>query len=166
MATRRFGLMSDTHGSVHPAIFDKFAGVEAILHAGDVGDDHVLTELRLIAAVHAVAGNVDYSTPQLPLVRVVDLPFGKVGIAHGHRYSDDREARVRDLLGTFEPQKVRLVLYGHSHIPHLEVRKGIHIVNPGAASRPRFGVPSYICLLEWEEDHDLLNFQFQSLRWS
>ncbi len=166
MAKRRFGLLSDTHGAVHPALFERLADVENILHAGDVGGEDVLAELRLLASTHAVCGNVDYPSADLPETRVVDLPFGRVGIAHGHRYPTDREARARALLDTFAPNDVRVILHGHSHLQLLDFRNGVWVVNPGSAGHPRFRTVASFCLLEWESDHDLLRFDFQPLSWS
>src|SRR5690606_23566081 len=56
----RVGLISDTHGRLRPEVFDIFAGVDRIVHAGDVGDRDILIELAAIAPVTAVWGNVDY----------------------------------------------------------------------------------------------------------
>ncbi len=53
------GLISDTHGLLRPEVFDVFHGVDLILHAGDVGGREIVTQLRTIAAVHAVYGNTD-----------------------------------------------------------------------------------------------------------
>lgn len=161
----RIGLISDTHGTVHRDVHCLFDGVEAILHGGDVGDG-VLEELGAIAPVYAVQGNTDYSSPELPLQRVVDLPLGKVALAHGHRQPDEKEARVRALLKTFEPNGVRIILHGHSHQQYLEYRQRVWVVNPGAAGRPRFGVMASVCVLEWQRDRDLLRFDFQPLDWS
>ena len=58
-ARRVIGLISDTHGLVRPELHGALAGIELLLHAGDVGDDDVLDELSLIAPVVAVYGNTD-----------------------------------------------------------------------------------------------------------
>lgn len=166
MALRRYALMSDTHGKVHPRFHEILTGVEAVLHAGDVGGEEVLVELRIHASVHAVAGNVDMSSADLPPWRVVEMPFGKVGIAHGHRQSAEQWERSHQLREMFAPKGVRLILHGHSHLAFLDYRSGVYVVNPGPAGRPRFGDPSGFCLLEWDSERDLLRFDFQPLDWS
>ena len=61
------GLVSDTHGQLRAGVHAAFAGVEMILHAGDVGGQEILDELRMIAPVKAVHGNVDPDDdPMLP----------------------------------------------------------------------------------------------------
>lgn len=162
---RSFGLISDTHGILHRDVYTHFAGVEAILHAGDLGDYGVKTELDLIATTHAVAGNVDPVLPDWPESRVVELPFGKVGIAHGHLFSTDRERRAAELMKYFSSNDVRLILFGHSHLPSVEWRSGVWLVNPGSAGRPRFRQPSSLMVLRWDADRDLLHYDFRELDW-
>src|ERR1700754_4825643 len=55
----RIGLISDTHGLVHPRVPELFANVDHIIHAGDVGGAHVLAALRALAPVTYVDGNND-----------------------------------------------------------------------------------------------------------
>lgn len=169
MAVRTFGLISDTHGRVHPDVHRHFASVEAILHAGDVGGEEVLEELGTLAPVFAIAGNVDDPSDALPDLRAVTLPFGCVGMAHGHQLPADREARFKGLVSLFSADGPRLVMHGHTHLPHLEFREhrigNLWLVNPGSAGLPRFGGPSMLALLRWDSDRDLLSFDFQSLFW-
>lgn len=58
------GLLSDTHyperlAHLPPALFDVLAGVDLLLHAGDVGELAALSQLSQIAPVVAVHGNDD-----------------------------------------------------------------------------------------------------------
>jgi putative phosphoesterase len=161
---RRFGLISDTHGSVHRSVFEHFSGVEVILHGGDVGTG-VLEELTAIAPVHAVCGNTDSGALGLPLAAVVELPFGKAGIAHGHLQAVDLARRFDELHRLFLPNAVRLIVTGHSHIQHLQQRDGVWLVNPGAATRPRFRQQSGLCILHWDEKADTLRFDFRPIDW-
>ncbi|HEV8598014.1 MAG TPA: metallophosphoesterase family protein, partial [Gemmatimonadales bacterium] len=55
----RLGIIADTHGLLRPEVFEVFKHVDRILHAGDVGDLDILTELEAIAPVTAVWGNTD-----------------------------------------------------------------------------------------------------------
>lgn len=131
------GLVSDTHGLVRPGIFDALRGVSRILHAGDVGGRHVLDELRAIAPVVAVYGNVDPPGPPLEAQQVVDAEGLSIHVSHGHE------------LGSPTPEKLLAVyghdvlVYGHTH-KALVHRSGTRLViNPGAAGPRRFNaVPS------------------------
>ena len=82
---RVVGLISDTHGMMRPDVFTALAGVDLILHAGDVGGDEILDELALIAPVHAVYGNTD--PPGQPrLSEAIEMEIGglRVHVSHGH----------------------------------------------------------------------------------
>ena len=162
---RRYALLSDTHNSVHARVHELCAGTECLLHAGDVGDEGTRRELAIQGELFAVCGNTDYLAPDLPIRRVVDLPFGRVGIAHGHRFSADHAERAEQLRRHFEPDEVRVIVYGHSHLQHLEFRSGVWLVNPGSAGRPRFGTVPSMCLMTWDSDHDLLSFDFKMFPW-
>jgi uncharacterized protein len=127
------GLISDTHGMVRASVHGALAGVELILHAGDVGGDEILDELELIAPVVAVYGNTD--GPGNPrLAESVERTIGgvRVHVSHGHE------------LGSPTPEKLLaryaadVIVYGHTH-KQLVVRAGERlVVNPGAAGARRF----------------------------
>ena len=128
------GLVSDTHGMVRPALFDALAGVQQILHAGDVGGADVLAELGAIAPVHAVYGNTDPAGhPGLERALVLTLGGLTVHVSHGHELGRPTPER---LLAAY-PQDV--LVYGHTH-RQLVVRAGDGrlVVNPGAAGARRF----------------------------
>lgn len=127
------GLISDTHGLVRESVHDALAGVELILHAGDVGGDAILDELAVIAPVLAVYGNTD-SPGDRRLVAAIERTIGGVSIhvSHGHE------------LGSPTPEKLLtsyaadVLVYGHTH-KQLVVRADARlVVNPGAAGARRF----------------------------
>jgi hypothetical protein len=128
------GLISDTHGLLRPEVFAALAGVELILHAGDVGGAGLLAELGAIAPVLAVYGNTDPpGAPGLAAERVVTLGGVRVHVSHGHELG--RPAPER-LLAAY-PQDV--LVYGHTHrqVVH-RAADGRLVVNPGAAGARRF----------------------------
>src|SRR5262245_39425820 len=59
MCPMKIGVISDTPGLFDPKLPELFAGVEHILHGGDVGTAAVLNQLESIAQTTAVLGNVD-----------------------------------------------------------------------------------------------------------
>jgi putative phosphoesterase len=133
----RLGLISDTHGQLRPEAVAALAGVEGILHADDVGGPEVLEQLRRIAPVTAVRGNVDGGAWCRELPTTERLVVGGLQLALIHDIADYRAPRAP------EPPD-QIVVYGHSHKPALERRDGVLFVNPGAAGPRRFSLP--VCL--------------------
>jgi hypothetical protein len=126
------GLISDTHGLVRPDVHTTLAGVELILHAGDVGGDDVLRELGLIAPVRAVRGNTD--PPDEPFPAAIDLIIGGVSIhvSHGHEVGGPTPQR---LLAHYDAD---VIVYGHTHKALVTHAANRWVVNPGAAGPRRF----------------------------
>jgi len=135
VASRVLGVISDTHGLLRPDVHTALAGVELILHAGDVGGDEILDELELIAPVRAVYGNTD-APGQPRLSDAIDLSIGGVAIhvSHGHEIGSPVAARL------LERYAADVVVFGHTHLP-LIARAGDRLVlNPGAAGPRRFDI--------------------------
>ena len=130
--THVVGLISDTHGLLRPDVFAALAGVELILHAGDVGGDDILDELGLIAPTYAVTGNTD--APRARLAREIVREIGglSIHVSHGHETGSPTPER---LLGRY-PQDV--LVYGHTHRALVTRAEGRLVVNPGAAGPRRF----------------------------
>ncbi len=133
-ATHVVGLISDTHGLLRPGVFDALAGVELVLHAGDVGGGDLLAELSAIAPVLAVYGNTDPpGAPGLAAERVVTLGGVSVHVSHGHELGRPTPER---LLAAY-PHDV--LVYGHTHRQLVaRAADGRLVVNPGAAGARRF----------------------------
>ncbi|MDB4912983.1 MAG: phosphodiesterase, family [Gemmatimonadetes bacterium] len=129
------GLISDTHGMLRASVHDALAGVELILHAGDVGGDEVLDELALIAPVLAVYGNTD--SPGDPrLSEAIDRNIGGLSfhVSHGHEVGSPTPARL------VMKYTADVIVYGHTH-RELVTRVGHQlVVNPGAAGARRFNL--------------------------
>jgi len=136
------GLISDTHGLIRPEIARVFAGVDLIVHAGDVGGSRVLEALRRIAPIEAVYGNVD--DPNDPsLTRERTLPIGglTLHVSHGHELGRP----TADLLVARYAGDV--LVFGHTHRALIERRGGRLVVNPGAAGPRRFDLKPSVARL-------------------
>ena len=131
----RVGLLSDTHGKLRPEVFEQFADVQHILHAGDIGPAELLTELEAIAPVHAVSGTTDYFTPgdRIPEVQELELEGVRIAVMHGHQVGSPNAANLRR---TFPDAHV--IVYGHTHRALVERYDAALVVNPGAAGAARF----------------------------
>jgi putative phosphoesterase len=140
----RIGLISDTHGLLRNEVYRAFDGVDEILHAGDVGDPSILSELEVIAPTRAVYGNVDdwELREQLPETLELERAGHKVVLVHGHQWGSPR---VEDLAARYTDFSV--VVYGHTHQPLVRQRAGVLVVNPGSAGQRRFNMPVTVALL-------------------
>jgi putative phosphoesterase len=136
----RVGLISDTHGLLRPEALEALAGVEHILHAGDIGTAEILTGLRRIAPVTAVRGNNDKGpwAADLAEVEVVALRKLRVYVLH-----DISELDLDPVAAGFAA-----VISGHSHRPKVEHKDGVLFVNPGSAGPRRFKLPITVGFLD------------------
>ena len=142
--THVVGLISDTHGLVRPGVHDALAGVELILHAGDVGAG-VLDELALIAPTRAVFGNTDApGDPALSAELVCTVGGVSIHVSHGH----EAGSPTPDKLLSRYPQDV--LVYGHTHRQLVTRVGGRLVVNPGAAGARRFNLRPSVARLTIE----------------
>jgi putative phosphoesterase len=119
------GIISDTHGHLRPEVAEAFAGVDLIIHAGDIGNNEVLEALRAIAPVHAVRGNMDGGWAYgLPATEVVEVGEVLIYVLH-----DAYLLKLDPATAGFVA-----VINGHTHRAAVEKRKGVLFLNPGSAS--------------------------------
>lgn len=139
------GVISDTHGLLRDEALEALEGSVLILHAGDVGPPGILDRLRETAPVHAVRGNTDGGAfgETLPVREVVRLtpPGGDGAEAADAAPLAYMVHDIEDLDLDPAASGFRVVVYGHSHRPAVEVRDGVLFFNPGAAGHRRFHLP-------------------------
>jgi putative phosphoesterase len=144
----RLGVISDTHGLLRPEVFDAFAEVDHILHAGDVGPVDLLTELETIAPVTAVYGNTDGDEvrARLPQVATIELDGFDIVVTHGDQFGSPTPGRLNAAF-----PEAQIIIYGHTHRPLLTlVDVVVTVMNPGGAGHRRFGLPPSVGILELE----------------
>jgi putative phosphoesterase len=136
MARTVVGIISDTHGLFRPEIPSIFAGVELIVHAGDVGGPSVLEALSRIAPAEAVFGNVDDShDPMLTRERSVSVGGLTIHVSHGHELGQPTAERA------LERYKGDVLVFGHTHRALVfRARSGRLVINPGSAGPRRFNL--------------------------
>lgn len=139
----KVGVVSDTHGLLRPEVLPALEGVDAIFHAGDVGDASILDTLRTIAPVHAVRGNVDTIGPtaSLPQQEAVELGGHFLYMLHSVDALDIHP----------KASGISAVISGHSHKPSIEYRHGVLFLNPGSCGPRRFKLPVTLAHLFLEE---------------
>lgn len=140
IAATRIGLISDTHGLLRPAAVEALRGSELILHAGDIGNPVILDQLRALAPVHAIRGNIDKSDWALafPATAIMETPRALIYMLHDVQELDLDPARAG----------IHIVLSGHSHKPAHTIRDGVHYINPGSAGPRRFQLPITVARLD------------------
>ncbi len=143
----KIGVVSDTHGLLRPEVTAALAGVEQILHLGDVGDVEILRQLEKIAPVTAVRGNIDREgeCAQLPETEIAELQGISIYLLHviDHLDLDPRAAGFA------------AVLFGHSHKPEIRRHKGVLYFNPGSCGPRRFQLPVTMGFLHVGQDGSL-----------
>jgi len=126
----KLGLISDTHGLLRPEAVAALQGSELIIHAGDVGKPEILDELRRVAPVVAVRGNIDTEpwAERLPLTATVEALSARILVIHNvHDVKTDSGFDI--------------VISGHSHKPGQRESRGVLYLNPGSAGPRRFKLP-------------------------
>lgn len=151
----RIGLISDTHmpercDSLPASLFAALAGVDLLLHAGDVGELWVLDRLGQVAPVVAVHGNDDTAEAQreLPYQQLVSVAGKRILLCHSHHpdLATEMASRRGDAWG---PKLARwasmgqrvgasVSVFGHTHVPMARRHDGVLLVNPGAIASPNW----------------------------
>lgn len=129
----KIGVISDTHGLLRPEAVVALRGSDRIIHAGDVGDPEIFDQLKTIAPVTAVRGNVDKGAwaEKLPETDVLEVAGVSIYVLHNLDELDPKP----------EAAGFSVVIYGHSHVPKQEMRNGTLYFNPGSAGPRRFKLP-------------------------
>jgi uncharacterized protein len=129
----RIGIISDTHGLLRVEAIKRLAGVDHIIHAGDIGAPEVIKELQRIAPTTAIRGNIDVGE------WAKDYPDNKLVVLGGRALyvlHNVNEIKFDPAASGFD-----VVISGHSHRPKIETKNGVLYVNPGSAGPRRFKLP-------------------------
>jgi len=140
VSIHHLGLISDTHELLRPAAVEALQGSELILHAGDVGKPEILDELKKIAPVIAIRGNVDTAPwcQELKETELVETGAATLYLIHN----------IADLDLNPTAAGIHIVLFGHSHQPTQYKKDGVLYLNPGSAGPRRFNLPISLARLD------------------
>jgi uncharacterized protein len=133
------GVISDTHGLLRPQAVAALAGVDHIIHAGDIGAPEILSALERIAPVTAVRGNNDREAwaRSIPETNEVVIAGRRIYVLHN----------IAELELDPAAEGLAVVIAGHSHKPAISERDGVLFLNPGSAGRRRFKLPIAVAKL-------------------
>jgi putative phosphoesterase len=136
------GLISDTHGLLRPEALKALQGSDLIIHAGDVGKPGIIEQLRALAPVVAVLGNIDIDkgayASRLPMTAIVEARAARIYVLH-----DVNQLDLDPAAAGFQ-----IVVSGHSHKPGRTHRAGVMYLNPGSAGPRRFRLPVTVARLD------------------
>ena len=122
-------VVSDTHGTL-PIDLSSF-NVDAVIHAGDIGDNRFLSEFHMFDRFYAVAGNTDHSLdlPETLCIEIEETTFYLVhNLSAPHRIISSNHSRIRECTPN-------LVIFGHTHTPLIEKRENTIFLNPGSLGK-------------------------------
>jgi putative phosphoesterase len=148
----KVGVLSDTHFqdvqqgiACLQAIAERhFAGIDIILHAGDVVNPDVLMAFA-DRTVHVVRGNMDPAVKGIPSRKLIEVGGFRIGLIHGWGAADTLEARV---LREFSGERLDCLVFGHSHHPLCCRRDGVLLFNPGSPTDRRWAPYHSVGILE------------------
>jgi uncharacterized protein len=142
----KIGVISDTHGWLDPRVEKLFAGVDHILHAGDIGDPMLELELQFIAPVTTVLGNTDLGMAfkETEVVTLAGKKFLVHHIVNPFAPSERLEAAIKH----HHPD---VVVFGHTHKKFYETVNGILFVNPGYSGKPKPGAERSVAILHCDK---------------
>ena len=140
MTTLKIGVISDTHGLLRPEAEKRLAGVDHIIHGGDIGRPDVLVALRRIAPVTAIRGNVDTGdwAGNYAETELVRLAGRSIYVVH-----DLKKLRIDPVADGID-----VIVSGHSHKAAIEIVNGILYLNPGSAGPRRFKLSITLATLD------------------
>jgi putative phosphoesterase len=138
--TFRIGIISDTHGLLRPEAERRLAGVNHIIHGGDIGRPEIIDALRRIAPVTAIRGNVDIGAwaAAYPETAAVRLAGKSIYVLH-----DLKTLQIDPIA-----HDIDVVVSGHSHVPKIDTVDGVLYLNPGSAGRRRFRLPVTLATID------------------
>jgi|SRR3990170_5714197 len=128
----KIGIISDTHNLVLPSLYQLFSDINLLIHAGDVESSRVLPEIKAICSnLVRVAGNRDFDEyPPEREYRIFTEQGLKFFVVHNLTTPSHMLGKNKLLIEQHRPD---IVVFGHMHIPFIELRQGTLVLNPGQA---------------------------------
>jgi putative phosphoesterase len=138
------GVVSDTHGRLPPKLLKVLEGVSFIIHAGDLNTPDVLEQFRQAKKLVVVRGNSDLHHQFRSLPRSEVVQVGDVFIYVIHNLLD---MEIDPRAAGFQ-----VVVHGHLHVPHIQMRQEVLYLNPGSPSFPRMGSKPCVAFLRINQE--------------
>jgi hypothetical protein len=143
----KIGVIADTHGHLDRQVLEIFAGVDHILHAGDIGLPALILELEDVAPVTAVLGNADVGL-DFKETAILELGGRKFLVHHLVDISSPDEALQRRILR----ERPDVVVFGHTHKRCCEMMGETLYFNPGYAGKRKSEHLRSVAILNCDDD--------------
>ncbi len=140
-------IVSDTHGRNQNILntIERVNPVDLLIHLGDYGGGEAYIEAMAPCSVEMVSGNNDFNTT-LPKDKIIRVGKYTIMLTHGHRYGVNYN--TCDILEAGVKNKADIVMFGHTHIPMIDLSREAWLVNPGSLALPRqYGrIPTFVIM--------------------
>ncbi len=140
-------IVSDTHGRNHCLIdtINRVSPIDLLIHLGDFENGEEYIKSMTNCPVEFVSGNNDFFNG-LPKDKLITIGKYKVFLTHGHRYGVNNN--TRSIIETAKNHKADIVMFGHTHVPMIDISDSIWTINPGSLAFPRQSgrVPTFIIM--------------------
>ncbi|MDD2338514.1 MAG: YfcE family phosphodiesterase [Geobacteraceae bacterium] len=127
----KIAVLSDTHGN-YPlgiTILDRISGLDCIIHLGDILHDADIIGYALDIPVIKLAGNCD-SAPNADRELLLNISDMTIFLSHGDLYGVKNG--IERIYEKASSEKAGIILYGHTHVPAIQKKGEILLVNPGS----------------------------------
>jgi uncharacterized protein len=146
----QIGIISDTHNILPKSVFKYFSNVDHIFHAGDIGSLNILEDLKQIAPVSAIYGNIDDSSIRNVVPSILFENFEDRFICLVHDIGSVKNFSYE----LFKTQKnADIIIHGHTHRPSYEIYQNRIFINPGSVSYPRTLSKGTIAIAEFDKNN-------------
>ncbi len=140
-------IVSDTHGRNHYLIdtINRVGPIDLLIHLGDFENGEEYIRSMITCPVEFVSGNNDFFNG-LPKDKLINVGKYKVLLTHGHRYGVNFSTSA--ILETAKKHKADIVMFGHTHVPMIDLTGSIWVINPGSLALPRQNgrIPTFIVM--------------------
>jgi putative phosphoesterase len=130
-------IVSDTHGrnQSYVKVIEKVSPIDVMIHLGDTQGSEEYIESVTPCRIEMVSGNNDFFNGY-PKEKIVQIGKYSVMLTHGHRYGVNYS--TYDIKETARRNKADIVMFGHTHVPMIDLSDSVWLVNPGSLTLPIF----------------------------
>ena len=129
-------IVSDTHGrcSFLEKAIKRVSPIDLMIHLGDFGSGEDYIKTITPCPIEFVSGNNDFFN-ESPREKIIQLGKYTIMLTHGHRYGVN--SNTYSVKKAALDQNADIVMFGHTHIPMIDLSDDVWVINPGSIALPR-----------------------------